>query len=364
MTKREQAAQNRLESVYQKAPVIPIQRDDNFVIFSDFHLGGRKSRDDFKPNAPLFMAALKKWYRPRGYTMILNGDIEELQRVSYSRIRRRWDDLYQLFQEIKRENGLYKIVGNHDIQLQELFNPKTLREDPTEINAQLEEGLRLQYQGRDIFVFHGHQPGRRDTSPRLRQLTAWSLKIFAHPLGIKNFTRSHSNQKILKTEKGVYDFSRAKGIVSIIGHTHRPLFESLSEIDFHRFQIESLIREYSSVTEDQQALIRRRIQEHKAELSRLYQGNSDFSLRGSIYNPMTLPCLFNSGCVIGRKGLTSIEIQGGRIKLVYWYDSRNSRQNYQYEGLAPEPLPGTPWERLVMKQDDIEYIFSRIDLLK
>jgi hypothetical protein len=42
----------------------------------------------------------------------------------------------------------------------------------------------------------------------------------------------------------VYGFSSRRKIVSIIGHIHRPLFESLSKIDTLKYRIEQLCRHY------------------------------------------------------------------------------------------------------------------------
>ncbi len=355
MAERKEAWETRLNHIYQSSPVLSLGPEDRFVVFSDFHIGGRKRRDDFRQNNPMFQKILRSYYGPGGYTVILNGDFEELQRVKYQTISRRWRDLYQLLQEFQDQGRLYKIIGNHDIKLLDL---------PREgINDPLYEALRLSYRGKELFVFHGHQPTTRDTHPLTRRLSGWVLRYLAHPLGIKNLTRAHDNPRVLKTERRVYEFSRRRKIVSLIGHTHRPLFESLSEIDFHKFQIETLIRRYPEVSPEDQQAVRRRLREHKAELTRLYTGRSEFSMKGSLYNPVTLPCLFNSGCVIGKKGLTALEISGGRISLVYWYDQNYHRTNYAYEGLKSRSLPETPYHRVAMKEDDLDYIFRRIDLL-
>lgn len=36
-----------------------------------------------------------------------------------------------------------------------------------------------------------------------------------------------------------------------------------------------------------------------------------------------IPGLFNSGCAIGQRGITSIEIEEGRLSVVHWFDSMN-----------------------------------------
>ena len=56
---------------------------------SDLHLGDGGPRDDFRPNAELVHDVLRDYYLEAGYSLVLNGDIEELQRFSYAKIRKR-----------------------------------------------------------------------------------------------------------------------------------------------------------------------------------------------------------------------------------------------------------------------------------
>ena len=76
-----------------------------------------------------------------------------------------------------------------------------------------------------------------------------------------------------------------------------------------------------------------------------------------------LPCLFNSGCGIGRHGVTAIEIDSRSARLVYWFDRRRSGKYIEAEGYQPEPLAGTDFFRVVLKEEDLNYIFTRINLL-
>ena len=49
-----------------------------------------------------------------------------------------------------------------------------------------------------------------------------------------------------------------------------------------------------------------------------------------------LPCLFNSGCGIGRHGITAIEVVARRVALVYWFDRRRSAKYFESEGYKPQ----------------------------
>lgn len=76
-----------------------------------------------------------------------------------------------------------------------------------------------------------------------------------------------------------------------------------------------------------------------------------------------LPCLFNSGCGIGRHGVTGIEIVHGRIALVYWVDRGRTDKYFDAEGYGPQRLGDSDYYRVVLKEEDLDYIFTRINLL-
>ena len=52
----------RMDSLYNQARPVSIDSDSKFVIFSDLHVGNRRSRDDFRINSEMFMEILKKKY--------------------------------------------------------------------------------------------------------------------------------------------------------------------------------------------------------------------------------------------------------------------------------------------------------------
>ncbi len=72
------------------------------VVFSDLHMGDGGPRDDFRFNAELVRSALHGYYLPKGFSLVLNGDIEELQRFRLPAIRSRWGDIFRLFAEFRR----------------------------------------------------------------------------------------------------------------------------------------------------------------------------------------------------------------------------------------------------------------------
>ena len=343
-----------LQTLYNEAPEINLSHRDRLVVFSDLHVGNRRRGDDFLKNAGLFMHVLEQHYLAQGYTLVLNGDIEELLRFSLTEIESRWPDLYTLFGHFYHAGRLYKVVGNHDIAL------PLYREYP--FSEILIDGLKLRYKQDVLFLFHGHQASSFQT--RFSVLVGLTLRYLARPLGIKNYSVSRSRFRRYKTERRVYSFSQADRIASVVGHTHRPLFESLSKVDSLRFRIEQLCRQYTTARSREKGRLSDDIQRHKTELEQIYRRKGELSSRWSIYNSkLLIPCLFNSGCCIGKRGITAIELQDEQIALVHWFDKNLSQKHFALVDEVPQQLDGSDYYRVVLNQDSLDYIFTRIRLL-
>ncbi|HEY9593648.1 MAG TPA: metallophosphoesterase, partial [Spirochaetia bacterium] len=335
-----------LQAVYDSAPERALTPKSRFVILSDLHMGDGSSRDDFRHNAALVQEVLRDYYLAQGYGLVLNGDIEELQRFRLPAIRRQWKDHFDLFETFRRETGLFKIVGNHDDGLRLVLRTP---------DRPLFDAVRFTWKNDTLFLFHGHQA--TIFFERFNDVSEFFLRYGANLLQIHNTPVAYESSKKYRTEHRVYAFSAARKIVSVIGHTHRPLFESLSKIDTLRFRIEQLVRDYTGVSPRARAAIETAITVYRRELARLWERDREDGLRSSLYNEqICVPCLFNSGCAIGKRGVTAIEIADGRIGLVHWFDpSRPSRHAPEDGGIA-ERLGDTSYYRTVFKQDKLDYI--------
>jgi hypothetical protein len=194
-------------------------------------------------------------------------------------------------------------------------------------------------------------------------ISGFFLKYFANPLRIRNYSVAHDSDKQFKIESRVYEFATREKIVCIIGHTHRPLFESLSKVDSIRYRIEELLRRHPGRNEAERKAIEEEILVNRRELEQIYEEDRRLDIRSSIYNSdIVVPSLFNSGCVVGKRGITSIEIQGGEIRLVHWFEEgRTDHYSVREEGV--EPLERASIYRKIIKKDDLGYIFTRINLL-
>ncbi|HHP7240140.1 MAG TPA: metallophosphoesterase [Cyclobacteriaceae bacterium] len=343
----------QLDKLYDHSEKIKIKDNDKIVIFSDLHMGDGGTTDDFKRNSKLFTKTLQEYYLPRGFKLVLNGDIEELQKFSLTRISKNWNGVYKIFDQFAADQKLLKTFGNHDLLL-------SVKKD-IPMQYPLKEGYKLSYNDNNIFVFHGHQASKK--YQKHNQLVGFTLKYFANPLGIKNYSVSHSSTKQFKIEKKVYTYSNVNKIASVIGHTHRPLFESLHKVDRLKYKIEQLCRDYSANHKDT-SKIRESINSYKKELMKFYNQHKDFTYQNNLYNTIFhIPSVFNSGTVIGKRGITCLEIDNHYISLIHWFDKKISKKYLKNTGYDPEPLKNTDYYRMTINCEHLDYIFTRIRLL-
>lgn len=354
---------NRLRST---AEARPLSADDRIVIFSDLHMGDGSRNDDFRHNGDLFVSVLNQYYRPNKFELILNGDVEELQRFSWRSISRRWSSVYDAFTALRRETRVTRIVGNHDLELLE-GGPSVGFPVPDDLSAMeggdtaaVYEALRLLHPEGEIFIYHGHQ-----TSwwyQKHNNLVRLLLRYIANPLHIKNATVAEDSRKQFRVERRAYHFATQEKLIAIIGHTHRPLFESMSKADAFLFEIENLCRAYPGSTAPQE--IEQRVAVLKEKLIEVRQEEAEKQFNSSLYREhLIVPSVFNSGCALGPRGMTCLEIHNDRLSLVYWYDGSKGENRRQFRAYPPEEKIEPHFHRAVIQSDSLQYIFSRIRLL-
>jgi hypothetical protein len=333
-----------LERLLRSSPVVELAPDSSVVVFSDLHLGDGGRGDEFLHNADIFRSVLEGHYLERRFGLVLNGDIEELMKFSCRSICGAWGDLYELFSRFGREGRFWKIYGNHDLGL--------LEEEGYPLAPWLAESLVFRYGTDAMLLFHGHQasPFLNSSGSVFSRALSFLLRYLAKPAGIRNYSVSYDSRKRYAIEQAVYDFSNSYGIISMIGHTHRPLFESLSKVDHLNYRIEELCRSYPSAGEERRLEIESQVGILKEELDACYRKGSRKSLWSGRYGNITIPSIFNSGCAIGKRGITAIEIESGMIRLVYWQRSQDEAR--------PSGI-----DKVVLNEDRLDYVFARIRLL-
>jgi hypothetical protein len=156
-------------------------------------------------------------------------------------------------------------------------------------------------------------------------------------------------------------FSAMEQIVTIIGHTHRPLFETLSKADYLKYKINVLAAEYKKAKPGRRAKIVRQLDRLETVLIAEHQDIT--APPASIYSHsvFTAPHLFNIGSGISPHGVTGIEIDQGAIALVLWYDQRTSKVSPHVR--KPQALEHSSLRRVVLRQAKLSDVFNRIELL-
>jgi predicted phosphodiesterase len=346
-----------LERLLNKARSINLDSSSKVLILSDLHMGNGGRRDEFKRNAELVRTMLGSYYLPEKYSLVLNGDIEELFKFSLDSIVSKWGDFYELFLKFEQNGFFWKTYGNHDAEL--------LDEKEYQLASSMVESLKFHYGKETLLLFHGHQASVLlwETYPMVSRAVVFFIRYIAKPVGIRNFSTAYNSTRRFAIEKSIYEFSNQAKIVSIIGHTHRPLFESLSKVDFLNYRIEELCRAYPAADSEKRAVIERKIAGLKIELGACYKQGNKIGLRSGLYNNLTIPSIFNSGCAIGKRSITALEIEGNKIRLVYWYKGKRSRRFTSDRDNRSMELGKTGFSRIVLNEDSLDYVFSRLHLL-
>ncbi|MDR2159777.1 MAG: metallophosphoesterase [Treponema sp.] len=336
---------------FDPAAVLDISGGGKVLVLSDLHMGTGKG-DDLAHNRELILHLLGDYYLKNGWYLVLNGDIEELQRYSLGAVRENWSLLVKVFDRFAAERRLYKIVGNHDEDL--LFEHG--------YPYSLYHAIRIETGSIPVYVYHGHQSSKVYTNYNhvLRVL----IRYFLKPFGIRNISSARNVYRRFYVEKKAYAFSLENNCISIIGHTHRPLFESLGRFDFIKFEIERLCRDYTTAAGEDRRRIAAEVAALREDLGKIGRKERRHVLRQSLYgDDLPVPCLFNSGSAIDRKGINAIEMDRDHIALVYWFTDGKEKRFIRRGRYKVTRLGKTEFRRTVLNQDRLDYIGARIELL-
>jgi UDP-2,3-diacylglucosamine pyrophosphatase LpxH len=294
----------------KKGPVIPFGDSDRFIIFSDQHKGAKDGADDFAQAEPNYLAALS-YYDLQNFHLVSLGDGEEFWENRLEEIKKHNQPSFLAERKFLARRAFTKIVGNHDLNwTNDPFAPAQLKEIYGE-EVKVLEGALLKGQFGDgpltIFCTHGHQGDAQSDGN-------WFSKFFVSRIWgpLQSYLSINPNTPScnysLKTVHNqiMYEWSSQQTeLLLITGHTHQPVFASMT-------QLESLRNKLAEAQKENKA---DRILGLEAEikLHQFAKGN-DLPLR---------PTYFNSGCCCFNDGdITGIEISEGRIRLVKW-EERN-----------------------------------------
>ncbi len=300
-----------LDSQKKKGLIIPFEAaTSKFIIFSDQHKGSGNGADDFILCELNYLAALD-YYNQNGFYFISLGDSEELWESSLTAIRKKQQPSFEKEKKFIPRNAFIKIFGNHDLYWQnDPFAPLMLKSIYGS-DIQIYEGVILQTKISEvtinIFCTHGHQGDKVSDG---HWFSKFFISKFYAPLQafLKINPNTPAYDSHLKTVHNhiMYDWSvLQKDVILITGHTHQPVFASLTHIErLYRQLLFARKQQDGNMIEALQTEIQLRKFDY-AEISETYMAMK--------------PSYFNTGCCCFNDGdITGIEISEGFLRLIKW----------------------------------------------
>lgn len=307
-------------------------KDQSIIIFSDQHKGTGNGSDDFKMARPNYLEALSYYYL-KDYYYINLGDCEELWENTVSSVVKH--NVLELEAEKKfaDKNSYCKIIGNHDLFWgNDPFAQLTIKKMYGK-ELKIYEGILLKLQLKNsvlkIFCTHGHQG---DLQSDGNAFSKWFVSYVWGPLQmfLDINTNTPSNNDQLKTlhNQFMYEWScEQEDVVLITGHTHQPVFQSLTHLE----------RLYLDLEEAQLRNDRSKISSVTAEIPRRRR---EYDYINHSFRNMK-PSYFNTGCCCFDDGtLTGIEIGSGEIRLVKWTNKNGKPTRIIAEAATLESVYG------------------------
>jgi hypothetical protein len=293
---------------------IRLDENSRYIIFSDHHRGARDNADDFQPCETTYQAALD-YYFENGYTLILLGDIEELWENPVQSVMDAYANILISEQRFYPDRYI-RLVGNHD----GTWNSAPMVAEylePYYPGIQVLQGLVFEFDNSqlfgEIFLAHGHQGTLdadyfSDVSPRF--LPAY--RRLQNRFGIGH--TSPSTDEFLRGEHDTQMYrwaSKNKKLILIAGHTHRPVWSSLTHLD-------QLFIQLYALRSRKEELGKKKYSEQYQEL--LHSINKRIAKDPPVNDTLkTIPSYFNTGCCRFSDGdITGIEITGSSMGLVKW----------------------------------------------
>lgn len=296
------------------------------IFLSDVHRGVRNAADDFRQNERAYNSALA-YYLRMGHTLILLGDVEELWEERPAAIFAAYPRTYELEAQFHQEGRYLRIWGNHDDlwqherKVRQLLQP-VYGDPPLRV---FESMLMDVVDGEEVLgtllLTHGHHGDAK--SSRWAWLSRQVIRYFWR--FYQRLTRATPNMPAVDWELR-HKLNRAMslwalrqpGLILFTGHTHGPVFESLS----HSGQLEDELaglEDAARIAPDPALLERQALLLARLEWIHTKEEQAHRTIGGGSH--ITKPCYFNPGCSCYNDGdITGIEIIYGNIRLVRWPD--------------------------------------------
>lgn len=315
----------------KKGWLLPFKEEaGRFIIFSDLHKGAGDGADDFAGAASNYLAAME-YYNEHNFFYICLGDSEELWENTLSKVKDTYTNTFEAEKKFCRRNAFVKIFGNHDLYWDNdpfaSFQLKKIYEQEIKIHEGIILAVEVGERQLHIFCTHGHQgDAQSDGNWFSKFFVARVWGPFQAYLRINPNTPAYNNEKKTLHNEIMYEWAfHQTDTLLITGHTHQPVFESLT-------QIERLYRRL------QRARSQDNTEESAALESEIRKVERDFSSIAIDYLTMR-PSYFNSGCCCFSDGdITGIEIAEGCIRLIKWTKAGELSQRVILEEISLKEL--------------------------
>jgi predicted phosphodiesterase len=330
---------NIKEEPGKKGVILSLRENSRIIIFSDHHRGAKNGADDFMKAEISYLAALDYYFENK-FQYISLGDSEELWENTLNQVKKNNTITFEAEKRFILKDKFFKVFGNHDLywdnspiasqQLKAIYGKKLrvfegiiLEKDNKEEHVQEKKVSTFSFLDKKsntdpevlpiaaclltIFLTHGHQGDASSDGN-------WFSKFFVANIWapLQSYLRINFNtpayDENLKTTHNLimYEWSaKYNSLVLITGHTHQPVFESLTHP-------EKLYKQLGD------AIKANRADEVKKMEEEIKKRGRDYKTTPTQYLTMK-PSYFNSGCCCYRDGdITGIEITYEKISLVKW----------------------------------------------
>lgn len=282
---------------------------DKFIILSDQHKGARDGADVFAKCSANYVAALD-YYNENQFFYINLGDSEELWENLFVTVKRHNKLTFETEKKFLERGAFIKIFGNHDLYWDnDPLAPVNLASIYGKV-VNINEGVILKADTKngalEIYMTHGHQGDMQSDG---NWFSKWFVSDIWGPfqayLRINPNTPANNDQ--LKTDHNriMYEWSsKRKNLLLITGHTHQPVFRSMTQLE---------------ILFDKLSIAKK---ENKADEADKLQSKID-SLHLKAARPPDfngyLDTYFNTGCCCFDDGdITGIEVADECIRLIKW----------------------------------------------
>jgi hypothetical protein len=302
----------------KKGFVIPLDlTSSKFILFSDQHKGAKNGADDFMLAESNYINALT-YYDAENFHLICLGDCEELWENTLAQVKKNNPLSFEAEKKFARRSAFTKIFGNHDLDWE--INPLAGKDltDVYGVPLAVLEAVILQCtvgkRSLNIFCTHGHQGD-------LQSDGNWFSKFFVSKIWapLQAYLRINPNtpayNATLKTAHNniMYEWSsQQQDLLLITGHTHQPVFESLTHLE--------------------------RLQRAEAKKPSNRSDGPSTNVSAIDFSKIK-PTYFNTGCCCYDDGdITGIEIAAGEIKLIKWEQLNGNSVRVELEKISFERL--------------------------